>query len=232
MNTPICIVGYERSGTTLLRRLISMHPMMDYDIVHEEGGKFMKCISKKDAIEKLTFPSKQQGELTGGTSSILAGQKMPYDNIGFLKRYVTKFLDYFPDSLILHIIRDPVYAINSQVKTFKRNAPRCVTAYFECVPEARRWLNGKPNSHEVSYECLTDNPIEELKRLYSIMGEDVEEELITKIVTTKEPWLHDNKSMVGLRYFDSVNTRKKQDIVLKKNIKLMIEAKKRKIKWS
>jgi len=32
---PILIIGFERSGTTLLRRVVSMCPALDYDLLHE-----------------------------------------------------------------------------------------------------------------------------------------------------------------------------------------------------
>ena len=59
LKIPILILGYERSGTTLLRRLVSMHPDLEYDIFHEKPHRVMKAKSRDEAIRKLTVDSMQ-----------------------------------------------------------------------------------------------------------------------------------------------------------------------------
>ncbi len=217
MNNPFLIIGYERSGTTLLRRLVSMHPGLDYDLVHENSKKLLRCKTKKDALNGLTYPTKQAGKLTGGMMSVRAGQKVPYVSFKFIRGVIRHFKALFGDVRIIHIVRDPIRAINSQVRTFKRKSLRCVEDYFNSVPKTMSHVDG----YMIRFEQLMGSPIETLSRLYEWMGQEVDEHYITKAISTRDPWKHKSRIMCGLRYFDSVSNIKSGIVLSKACLKLI-----------
>lgn len=220
MKLPILILGYERSGTTLLRRLVSMHPKMPYDIVHEQANKLFKSQTKAEAIRRLSFPSKQKGVFTGGISSIEAGQKIPYTSFKTVQKSVDKFDKFFEKFHIIHIVRDPVGAINSQVKTFKKNEDKCIKQYFDAVPKVTQYLKSFNNVKTINFENLLNSPLEQLKSIYKwIGGFEQNDEFLNKVITTKEPWDYCGRMMPGLRYFSGIRFVKQNLVIKNKYVK-------------
>ncbi len=205
MKLPILILGYERSGTTLLRRLVSMHPKMPFDIVHEQGKKLFTSETKEDAIKKLTFKSKQAGKYTGGTSSLEAGQKIPYTSFKTVKKSIDKFTHFFGDFSIIHIVRQPEGAVRSQVKTFKKKKNKCHQQYSESVPKVIEYLQSYKNVLTVSFESLLCNPLEEVRSIYEWIGDyNEDDDFLDRVTGTREPWGYNGRIMPGLRYFNSI----------------------------
>jgi hypothetical protein len=224
MNTPFLILGYERSGTTLLRRLVSMHPALSYEIVHENTKGLMSCRSRKEALAKLTYPSTQNKKETGATMSIRAGQKVAYTKFKTVESVMKKFESFFPDFSIIHIERDPISVISSQVRTFSHKVNKCVSRYFSSVPKTKRYLEGNKTILFVKYGEMVGAPVAFAHRLYLWMGQDVDEAHINKVLTTRQPWSLNGKIMCGLRYFDSVS-KKESPIVLDSDIVNIIQSK-------
>jgi len=224
MNIPLLIIGYERSGTTLLRRLTSMHPELEADIVHEKRKWLMSAQTREEALDVLTFSSRQAGKETGGKSSVRSGQKMPYANFKSIKEAVEKFYSFFPNSYLMHIIRDPVTTINSQVKSFNRNPKRCIKNWFSSVPLTYKYARSMPNNCVVCYENLVTNPREVLGNIYEWMGQRVSDEHLEKVITTRENWDYNGRKMPGLRRFDTIIPPERK-LILKRNVIAEIKAK-------
>lgn len=214
--SPILILGYERSGTTLLRRIVSMHPYLDYELIHENKKALLNCKNKTEALKKLTYPATQAKEKTGSIMSIISGQKIPYINFKDVKTIYDKFKQLFPEAYIIHIVREPLGSINSQVKTFHRNPQKCIDNYFNAVPKARKFLHNK-NTLEICFEGLLKNPLEEVKKIYEWIGGNVPIEHIDKVISTKDPWHNGKRVMSGLRYFDKIQWQDTK-LVLKEDI--------------
>lgn len=215
MNIPILIVGYERTGTTILRRLVSMHPNLEYDLVHEKWNLLRAAKNKKHANQIMTFKATQNKKRIGTVSSIISGQKIPYNNFLQAQKYIDKFLSLFPEGHLMHIIRKPLETINSQVKTFDRNVDHCIKNYFDSVPRVYDYTKQLPNSCQISYENLIDKPKEVLADLYRWMGQEVDPAHIERVVSTQDPWEHNGRILPGLRYFNNI-IPKKREIILKK----------------
>lgn len=190
MKTPFLILGYERSGTTMLRRLMSMHPDLPCFIVHERSEVLFGCKTKEQLIRKLP--------------NIIAGQKIPYTDKIRPRKALKKFLGFFPEASVIHIIRDPIGAINSQVRRYKRDQKRCVGMYFGSVPSTKTLIDSLPNQLEVHYDKLISNPMEQLDLIYRWMGQEVDPDLIQRIISTRRPWEYNGKHMIALGYADSV----------------------------
>lgn len=204
MNVPIFIIGYERSGTTMLRRLVSMHPGLEYELVHERPKLLQASKSSKHAIETMTYPATQQKKETGSIMSVRSGQKTPYASYKQAKRNIDKFIKLFPDAYIMHIIREPLETISSQVKTFNRRADGCIKNYFSSVPKVYKYASAFPNSCTICYENLVAHPKQVLSDIYTWMGASVPQDFISKVISTKDPWEWKGRVMPGLRYFDSI----------------------------
>ena len=217
MNVPILIVGYERSGTTLFRRLVSMHPGLDYALVHEKRKWLMNAKTKEEALNVLTFDSNQAGNKTGGTSSVRSGQKMPYTEFETIKEAIDKFYSFFPESFMMHIIRDPITTVNSQVKSFSRKPSRCIKNWFSSVPKVYKYARSKPNNCVVCYENLVTDPKTTLGNIYKWMGQEVSDEHIEKVINTREHWDCNGRQMPGLRRFDNIIPPGRK-LILKPNI--------------
>lgn len=194
MNVPILIIGYERSGTTLLRRLVSMHPSLESDLVHEKPWLLRDAQSIDHALETMTFV----------TSSIKSGQKLPYLTFHQAERNVKKFLSLFPDGYLMHIIRQPLETISSQVKTFRRKPKHCVHNYYASVFKVYDYVRSLPNSCTVKYESLISDPRTVLSKIYAWMGEEVGAEHIERVITTQDNWIYNDRAMPGLRYFKTI----------------------------
>lgn len=194
---PILILGYERSGTTLLRRLVSMHPDIKGGLVHENQMKLLKSISKEDAIKKLG-------------PQLLSGQKVAYTTFKRVKGVIQKFFDYFPTTRILHINRNYIDCVKSQNKTFKKNIEKCKVDYFNSVPKVREYIKQFNGIKEIDYEELVLNPLDIVSDLYMWIGSyNVKEEHIRKVIGTRKPWVtEDGRKMSGLRYFDKITSER------------------------
>lgn len=181
-----------------------MHPHLPAKLIHEKGSWLLTSKTVEQAIERFTWDD----------ASILVGQKLPYVNFDMAKAYVQKFRKFFPDSWIMHIIRKPVNAINSQVKTFERNVAHCIKNYFRSVPRVCKWLEKIERVKTIRYETLISNPAEEVRELYDWVSPGVSDEHIAKAISTKKPWPSETRMMGGLKYFSKVADTK-SEIVLK-----------------
>ena len=197
-------MGYERSGTTLLRRLVSMHPRLEYELIHERPKLLQAARNTKHAIETMTYPATQQKKETGSTMSVRAGQKTPYATFSQARGNIDKFRELFPNAYLMHIIREPLETISSQVKTFNRKADGCIKNYFSAVPKVHKYVLSLPNSCTIRYKNLVARPRAVLADLYRWMGAEVPEDFIDKIISTRDPWEWEGRVMPGLRYFDSI----------------------------
>ncbi|MCD6435596.1 MAG: sulfotransferase [Clostridiales bacterium] len=207
MKKPILILGYERSGTTLLRRIVSMHPDLEYDIVHEQKEKLFKSKTKEDSIRRLTIKSKQNGVFTGAISSILSGQKIPYLDFKTVKKSVDKFSQLFEEYWIIHILRNKDDAIKSQIKTFKRDKNICIRNY-KSVPLVMDFLKKQNNVLFFNFEDLLSDSFDNIKLIYEWMGDFNEDDLfLNKVISTKEQWNYKGRVMCGLRYFSDIKRR-------------------------
>jgi len=204
---PILILGYERSGTTLVRRLLSMCPVLEYEIVHEKCRLLLKAGAADKVIDRLTFPATQMKSRTGSTMSVLAGQKIPYVDFDMAHKVVKRFRGLFPESTIVHITRDPLWAINSQVKTFGMNPSECFKNYFASVPLVDAYLSDCVGVVHVRFENIVKSPEDWVTRIYSKMGWESRGDHIKRVVSTRDPWKCEfgGRVMAGLRYFDSVS---------------------------
>jgi len=211
-NLPIFICGFERSGTTLLRRLVSMHPALKYELLHEQR-KLLNYKTANDAMEKYKLKAKQGGKLTGSIASIESGEKIPYrDNWLFIIEYIERWKRWWPDSIIMHVDRDIEMSAKSAVRTFNRDYDRTIEIAMNNIPKIKKYLERQSNVIWISYEKILANPHHFVKNLYSIMGDFNEDDnYIHKVTATKDPWEYKGRVNCGLRYADGIRSLHKYD---------------------
>lgn len=195
---PILLFGYERSGTTLMRRILSMCPGVEHMLVHENFHGLNNSVNLSDAREKLN----KFYEIDGKTyqTDILSGQKIAYVDSHYVSGSLEKFKQFFGDNFyIVHIHRDPVSIINSQKRNFKKNIKECSIQYRNNYKKACSILENE-SVLNVQYNDLVTNPIETVKFIYDYLGfKNAENDLIGKITNNISHWYYKDKMMVGLR---------------------------------
>ena len=198
-----------------------MHPSLDYDLVHERRDLLFKAKSQKHALQIMTYPATQQKQKTGGIISVESGQKLPYLTYESAITIINQFARLFPNFYLIHIVRDPIGAINSQLKTFKRDFDQCVKNYFSSVPRVSRHINTMSNALSLEYHNIIENPIETLNMVYTWIGGDIEDWFVKKVANTKHFWEYNGRVMPGLRYFDSIKPTHSEIVLTDHQIKLI-----------
>lgn len=164
----ILLVGFQRSGTTLLRRILQAHPE-----IHRVFHEAFILIKNKTRNQVLQFAQKHG---INNPTKETWGEKVPYYP-GAKKyniiRYCERWNKYFgEDSRIIHIVRHPYDIANSVVKKYKNitnvNQPLKIYEKIMCrsIPE----IDDIKNSIIVKYEDLLLNPQETVFKIYSICG--------------------------------------------------------------
>ena len=136
----ILIIGHQRSGTTLLRRLINAHPSV-YVMFHEVW------ILNKDNIKN----DPKKGGLGIGEPS---GEKIVYvnRNTTAVKEYIRTWRSCFrKDTRVIHIVRHPLDVALSNVKLkWAKNINLALQDYFQALLKMLKF--DKPDTYIFKYE--------------------------------------------------------------------------------
>ena len=205
INKPFLVIGYQRSGTTMLRRLVSMHPGMSKGITHEGFGRLRSCKTAQEAYKTFRTP----------ISDIEHGWKMPYTGKKNAKAIIDKYIELFGDKgSVIHIVRRPIPTINSQVVTFNANPALCIRDYSKSIPFVAEYIKKFSNVIQMSFHDIVAKPRKMVQWMYWWMGEAVDDSIVTKIISTKDEWHLNGKYMYGLKYANKVG--RKHPSVIKK----------------
>jgi hypothetical protein len=163
----ILIIGFQRSGTTLTRRLFHMHPQVRR--IFHEFFLINKCKTKKELLRYINRqdinPHKENW-----------GEKAPfYPNIRKTSviEYCKTWNNYFGEqSRILHIVRHPADTAFSSLKKnkIKQDFDEIINMYnlkmTTLIPE----MSKMKNVYLFKYEELLSNPDYLLPDLYKFCG--------------------------------------------------------------
>jgi hypothetical protein len=163
----ILIIGFQRSGTTLIRRLVTMHPEVK-KILHENF-----LLSKYDTKNKVL-----QYVVSRGMDPYKDnwGDKTPfYPNIRKIPvdKYCKRWNEYFGESSrILHIVRHPIDVVNSIIKKYKgkQNIDKELKIYkksMETFIPKMKYIN---NIYTFKYEDLLIYSDDIVPKIYSFCG--------------------------------------------------------------
>jgi len=180
---PIFVVGTQRSGTTLLCRMLSAHHNLF--VMNEMDGIDKKISLDKTPKEVLDSMNAQFLRKYGmNIEAFLAkngktrwGLKDPA-----LTYCLNNLKNYFPESKIIFIIRDGRAVANSYLKIGwgVANIYGAGERWKNEIELQQRYWEGHPeNSYTLRYEDLLADPAKELAKLCVFIGETFDESMVT-----------------------------------------------------
>jgi hypothetical protein len=173
---------------------MSMHPDLKKDIIHEQRKLF-------------NYRSARHAELNyfDEYSSIVSGEKIPYlGNYTMITQYIDKFREFWPNSMLFHIVRDPGDCAKSSNRRFNRPIDGTKVLCERTQSRVNNYIMDKGNYTIVCYEELIADPVSVIASIYKAMGNVPSKDYIKKVATTKKPWYCLDKRCCGLRYYDAI----------------------------
>ena len=170
----ILIVGFQRSGTTLMRRILTAHPHIR--VIFHELFLLRQCDSKVKVMQFLDNKGVHISDQNWG-------EKCPfYPNVRGIPvvNYCKKWTEYFgPSSRILHTVRHPIdVALSVEVKAkgkgrkFKPFLHEPLSYYQRVMRIAIPKIANMKNAFTYKYEDLLMNQDEMLPRIFEFCGID------------------------------------------------------------
>jgi hypothetical protein len=159
----ILVIGFQRSGTTLLRRIIEAHPEVK-KIFHEVF--LMKKFAQKEKLYKYL---KNTGILP---DKDIWGEKVPYypsiRRISVVK-YCSQWKNFFEDDYrILHIVRHPLDIAFSVEKMYGHSKfENSINIYKKIIPIVVPKLDCSSRVFTFKYEDLLIYPKRMLSEIFS-----------------------------------------------------------------
>ena len=177
MSIKILVIGFQRSGTTLLRRIIHFHP----EISH--------CFHEQSILNKNNFKQYENNNW---------GEKIPwYGNPNKIIKYTNRWLDTFDiDARVLHIIRNSEDVAISNVKFKSLNKQKSKDKCEESVAKVKEIFLNNKKYKEILFEDLVTNTFDIVTDIFKFCNLDCSKKTITSLISPdKKKW----------RYFDNIN---------------------------
>ena len=184
---PIFIVGMPRSGTTLLEQIISSHSKVtglgELPFISQFGSSIINHFSKYSPETIIEFRKNYFEKVKNlSRGNLFVTDKMPQNF-----RYIGLILAIFPEAKILHIKRNPAAVCWANYKQWFRSKELSysysisdVIKYFKLYEDIMKfWKKYFKNLiYEISYEDLTNDPINITKNLIAHLNLGWEEKCL------------------------------------------------------
>jgi len=179
---PIFIVGCPRSGTTLLRLILDSHPAIS-------AGPESRFLWGIRTIEERNWSTLagfglSLDEWHANVRTLFESFHRRYADAQGKTRWADKSPDYalmldyvdvlYPDSQIVHIVRDPRDVIDAWRRFYGlKSVQRAARSWVRYVRSAHEFAVGQPAGRviELRYEDLVRQPEQTLRELISRLGE-------------------------------------------------------------
>jgi len=193
----ILIIGFQRSGTTLLRRLIHIHPDVQF-VLHER-----RILKKKRHIQSIAKENKFHHK-TKDVDCIIDttkewGEKVPWfsktgsDVLSYVRKYKRIFSDNYK---ILHIYRNEQDVANSNHKTFNMSKHRTLQYHRKSLKRVREKLSNDERYMEISFEELVTEPKLVLSEIFKFCNLSNNDDILEMLINAKKD---------KLRFFNGIN---------------------------
>ena len=183
----LLILGFQRSGTTLLRRLVNAHP--NAKILHEK-----RLVRHAQNIDQM----RRKMKIFNLDMVKYGGEKVPwYNNHGNdADRFIDKWFDFFgKKGRVVHIVHHPIDVAYSNVqRRYAKSLSRPLTWYTNSVPRIVEKVEKHPKCMNIIFEDLVYSPRAEIERVFNFCGIEYNPEILIKVLDAP------------MRYFKGVNS--------------------------
>lgn len=190
----ILVIGFQRSGTTLMRRVIHHHPNV-VRCIHEK-----RVIRKRNTKKEIYDYINNRLGMTDVTPDVHWGEKVPwYDGTGdTIIKYANKWLSIFgEDARIVHIYRHPKDVANSNInKGWATNISAVISMQKSSVKKVDASLSNYDRYISVRFEDLVTDPEQVATEIFKFCGLDYSRHTIKNLVAPDD---------VKWRFFDRIN---------------------------
>ncbi len=187
MDSPIFLLGCQRSGTTMLRLVLDSHSRISCGPETRFLTDLRRIVDEKrdwPRLARFGFPRedwlRRIGEFFGGVHADYAagrGKARWADKTPLYALSVDFVTEVFPDAQIVHVIRDGRDVVVSHRKRFGYwSAVKCVVKWPRYIRTARAFGARLPPEryHELRYEDAVGDPDKTLRALFEFLGEQWE----------------------------------------------------------
>lgn len=194
MKNRIFITGFQRGGTTLLRRLLHNHPDIECMIHERRILNRVKNFEEKTIIKVVKKYPKWEGNVEG-----IWGEKVPWNSptgqeiINYMNKWQKAFGD---NACYINIIRNPIDAGKSNAKLDLLSLSATKNNWDLSMPVVTRFIN-RIGGINIVYENLVITPKPVLKKIFDYCNLDCSRETIDYISSLDRE---------ALRYFNKIDS--------------------------
>ncbi len=237
--TPLIIGGCPRSGTTLLRSLLGMHPFIqspqqEYNIlIFNDDKEFIQDVFDftdndlslfSSISDHIRFSEKIIEQYREKSKATYIAVKHPH-HIAI----IDDIFHYFPQAKFLHIIRDGrdvscslrthpkrIMKDGKIIPVNTRNPFRwCVHRWISSINQGKQWRDSS-NYIEVTYEDLVFHPLQTMETIFDFIGiEPIAEKQLLNFYKHERDDEHVQNIEVGTKLYRKSIGRWKHDMSLK-----------------
>jgi Sulfotransferase family len=182
VDSPIFLVGCQRSGTTMLRLVLDSHSRISCGPETRFLPDLRRIVdSDWERLSRFGFPRedwlRRIGEFFGGVHADYAadrGKVRWADKTPLYALSIDFVTEVFPEAQIVHVIRDGRDVVVSHRKRFGYwSAVKCVVKWPRYIRTVRRFGARLPvgRYHELRYEDAVGDPDKTLRALFEFLGE-------------------------------------------------------------
>jgi hypothetical protein len=187
MGYKILIIGFQRSGTSLLRRIVDYHPDIKH-CIHEK-----RVLNKPNVNKAITKAVKDKLGLDIDIENDHWGEKVPwYSNGSEIISYTKKWLSRFgEEALVIHIRRHPIDVAISNVKKVGGHRRSTIKMHKDSTSKVNDIFKNDHRYTTIRFEDLVTNPLETVKKVFKFCKLDYSDNLVKEVIAPgRERWKH------------------------------------------
>jgi len=180
LNTPIFLLGTQRSGSTLLTRMLSMHSSLFMQNEMALQGLFDAPIGQDELYHRIVNRLHEQHKIDVNelqANGVQWGWKEP-----LLTPYLETVKDHFPDSKYIVLVRDPRAVVASYIDNKWGLGTNAYTGALRWLDEVSKQLEFydkyADQSFLIKYEDLLAHPEQSLSAICEFLALPFEQSMV------------------------------------------------------